>query len=45
MDTQIEFTGFPQSSLDFLSDLAAHNERTWFEDHKEEYQKTLIEPA
>ena len=45
MDTQLTFAGFPQASLDFLSGLAAHNERTWFEAHKEEYQKTLIEPA
>ena len=45
MDTQIAFTGFPQAGLKFLSDLAAHNERTWFEAHKEEYQKTLLEPA
>ena len=45
MDIHITFSGFPQSGLDFLSDLAAHNERTWFEAHKEEYQKTLIEPA
>ncbi len=45
MDTQITFSGFPQAGLEFLSDLAAHNERTWFETHKEVYQKTLIEPA
>jgi uncharacterized protein (TIGR02453 family) len=45
MNTHIAFTGFPQAGLKFLSDLAAHNERTWFEAHKEEYQKTLLEPA
>jgi uncharacterized protein (DUF2461 family) len=45
MNNQIAFTGFPQAGLDFLSDLAAHNERTWFEAHKDEYQKALIEPA
>jgi len=45
MDTQIAFTGFPQAGLEFLSDLAAHNERTWFEAQKKAYQEMLLEPA
>jgi uncharacterized protein (TIGR02453 family) len=45
MDTQIAFTGFPQAGLEFLTDLAAHNERAWFEAHKKAYQEMLLEPA
>lgn len=44
MDAQ-PFSGFPQAGLDFLAQLAVHNERTWFEAHKDEYQKFVLEPA
>jgi uncharacterized protein (TIGR02453 family) len=39
------FSGFPQQGVDFLANLASHNERAWFEAHKAEYQKYLLEPA
>ena len=39
------FTGFPPQSIDFLANLAANNDRAWFESHKEEYQQVLLEPA
>jgi uncharacterized protein (TIGR02453 family) len=39
------FTGFPQDGIQFLADLAAHNERDWFEAHREVYQTMLLEPA
>lgn len=39
------FTGFPQEGLQFLADLAMHNERSWFETHRDVYQTTLLEPA
>lgn len=39
------FTGFPPQSIDFLANLAANNDRAWFESHKEEYQQALLEPA
>lgn len=42
---QPPFSGFPQAGLDFLAQLAVHNERAWFEAHKDEYQKMLLEPA
>lgn len=39
------FTGFPQEGIQFLADLAAHNERSWFEAHRDVYQTALLEPA
>jgi uncharacterized protein (TIGR02453 family) len=45
MDTVPTFSGFPQAGLQFLADLAAHNNREWFEAHKNDYQEALLEPA
>lgn len=45
VDTLSSFSGFPQQGIDFLADLATHNEREWFEAHKKEYQQYLLEPA
>ncbi|MCB9451420.1 MAG: DUF2461 domain-containing protein [Anaerolineaceae bacterium] len=42
---QPPFSGFPQAGLDFLAQLAANNEWAWFEAHKDDYQKLLLEPA
>lgn len=39
------FIGFPQQSRQFLADLAANNNREWFEAHKQEYRRYLLEPA
>lgn len=39
------FTGFSQEGIQFLADLAAHNERSWFEAHRDVYQTALLEPA
>jgi uncharacterized protein (TIGR02453 family) len=39
------FDGFSQQAIDFLENLAANNERAWFEAHKTEYQRYLLEPA
>ena len=38
------FTGFTQETSDFLWDLAFHNERPWFQEHKEQYLRVLKEP-
>lgn len=38
------FPGFSPDALQFLSDLAAHNERSWFQPRKAEYQRLLKEP-
>src|SRR5579862_1483254 len=39
------FEGFPRSGLEFLSGLAANNNKAWFEEHRNEYEKCLLEPA
>ncbi len=39
------FHGFPKEGLAFLSDLAANNEKAWFEDHKKQFVTHLLRPA
>ena len=36
---------FSQATLDFLDELAAHNERAWFEANKPRYEELVREPA
>ena len=45
MDTLPTFSGFPQAGFAFLADLAAHNNRAWFETHKQDFQALLLAPA
>ncbi|NLI98265.1 DUF2461 domain-containing protein [bacterium] len=40
-----EFKGFPQKGLDFLANLARHNEKGWFEANRNAYQEFLVAPA
>lgn len=40
-----QFNGFPQEGLDFLCDLGKNNNKTWFNAHKGDYEKFLLEPA
>lgn len=39
------FTGFPRECVTFFRGLAAHNEKTWFEGHKDEYERYVKAPA
>ncbi len=39
-----EFRGFPKAAFTFLSGLAAHNEREWFEARREDYEQSLRVP-
>lgn len=39
------FTGFPQGIGTFLTDLAANNNKPWFEAHRGEYEQDLLEPS
>jgi uncharacterized protein (TIGR02453 family) len=39
------FAGFPRGAVRFLSRLAAHNDKAWFEAHKDEYERLVREPA
>jgi len=43
-EAPIPFGGFSRKALDFLRDLAKHNERTWFVPRKEIYETELLEP-
>lgn len=38
------FTGFPREGIQFLADLAAHNDRAWFQPRKGDYERYLKEP-
>ena len=38
------FTGFSPEAIQFLAELAANNERTWFQPRKAEYELLLKEP-
>jgi uncharacterized protein (TIGR02453 family) len=40
-----QFEGFPAEGLRFLAELAANNNRDWFEAHKATYQDCLLQPA
>ena len=44
MATTTPFTGFRPEAIQFLADLAANNERTWFQPRKAEYERLLKEP-
>jgi uncharacterized protein (TIGR02453 family) len=39
------FEGFPPEGLAFLAGLAEHNEKAWFDAHRAEYERGLLEPA
>jgi uncharacterized protein (TIGR02453 family) len=43
-DVPEEFTGFPPGALRFLRGLERHNEKTWFEAHRAEYETQLKAP-
>lgn len=38
------FTGFQPESIQFLADLAANNDRSWFQPRKAEYERLLKQP-
>jgi uncharacterized protein (TIGR02453 family) len=42
--SEASFSGFSGEAIQFLRDLAAHNERDWFNPRKETFQRVLQEP-
>lgn len=38
------FQGFSPETMDFLWGIRFNNDRTWFAEHKEQYQRTLLAP-
>ena len=39
------FPGFPRALMGFFEDLGRHNERSWFESRRSDYEKLYVEPA
>jgi uncharacterized protein (TIGR02453 family) len=39
-----EFRGFPKEASRFLAGLAIHNDRRWFEEHRAEYEASVLQP-
>jgi uncharacterized protein (TIGR02453 family) len=39
------FDGFPDGTFQFLKDIGAHNDRAWFAEHRNEYERYFLEPA
>ncbi|MGD9854913.1 MAG: DUF2461 domain-containing protein [Planctomycetaceae bacterium] len=39
------FNGFPQETLSFLSDLAQHNDRAWFDASRKRYEAHFLAPS
>lgn len=39
------FTGFKEPTTEFLAALAKHNTKTWFDRHREDYEKHWVGPA
>jgi uncharacterized protein (TIGR02453 family) len=45
MTQQNKFSGFPGECMAFLASLRENNNKTWFEAHRKEYERFLLEPA
>ncbi len=41
----MSFTGFPKQTAAFLTSLARHNDKKWFEAHREDYEAFYLAPA
>jgi uncharacterized protein (TIGR02453 family) len=41
----VSFEGFDPALLRYLSELRANNDREWFQEHRDEYETLLLEPA
>ena len=39
------FNGFPFKTLSFFSNLAANNNKPWFEAHRSDYENFVMEPS
>lgn len=39
------FSGFPEGTLTFLSQLAKNNRKAWFDAHRKDYDRFVLEPA
>jgi uncharacterized protein (TIGR02453 family) len=39
------FQGFSQATLEFLLELRAHNDKDWFQAHRQVYEESVMEPS
>lgn len=39
------FSGFPESTARFLAELSEHNDRAWFDAHRDECERVVMAPA
>jgi uncharacterized protein (TIGR02453 family) len=39
------FPGFPKQTVRFLAGLRDNNDKTWFEEHRQDYEQALLTPA
>lgn len=39
------FGGFPERTVPFLAELSQHNEQAWFDAHRDECERVVMEPA
>jgi uncharacterized protein (TIGR02453 family) len=45
MGDHIKFTGFTEECLTFLKDLSLNNDPGWFQEHRADYDKFVLEPS
>ena len=45
MSERFPFEGFPKELVAFLEELRQNNNRPWFQEHKEEFNRVVISPA
>jgi uncharacterized protein (TIGR02453 family) len=43
--TDTKFTGFPAETFQYLEDLSLHNNRDWWHENKERYERAYLAPA
>ncbi len=41
----VAFLGFSEHAVEFLAELSRHNQRAWFEAHRDAYQRFVLQPA
>jgi uncharacterized protein (TIGR02453 family) len=45
MKSEPRFSGFPRECVKFYRELKANNSKSWFTEHKDEYNEYVLEPA
>src|SRR5262245_42696449 len=41
----MSFSGFPPSTIRFLAGLSKSNDKRWFDAHRDDYERSFIDPA